>query len=948
MLMYSVVERLNGLEQWSFPIVKMLLAGAVLVFVAYALTLLFRKRSASTKHLVWLSAFCVLAVLPISHALTPNWFSIPIQRLFEDKGNSYKRDAIGAKVSEAVPRNEASAAPAAPEVGIVAELPRENTRGRFLHSSNEPSLTAASRQKPIIQWQSLFVLVWLVGVVLFLIRLVVSHLRLVAWKNRDATESDHRTEQVASEIRRRLGMKSKTTILRGNESDTPMTWGIVSSHILIPSAAEAWSRDQLRTVLFHEHLHVVRRDPLKQLLVQLVCAVHWCNPLVWFAAGRIGEERERSCDDWALASGSSPCDYAEHLVRVASGRNKVVPALAMASSRGLEERVRAVLDPRQDRSMPGHMTVASVSVSMILTMIVLVAMLPGGVQAKPAPIETAAYSESPEERQADQSRQNTELFQGIDFESAPTTRVADATDFFTGSPLGYKATKQTWTMLIDDLAAGRVSTIYFRPDINKFLIQRNPIASSVLTYYGPFEGNPFLKLRLADFFLDQLRQPDKRLREEARKILAEAEAADFNPELTKRLRVALTKEPVPNVAAPVEASKASAIATPNSGGQFQVLSPVDTDSAPRFPTFSATAKSGITFFLDLENGRLVEIDLQKPHDEQEQGGFDVMVTPLDTYCEVGFARTAHLVSGPHTASSIPHALALGIGNWNTPMRTELIQVKPGQYFLGRTQHGHLAVAEVNMQEETTEIRWSLLVVENQAPKVVPFDNLLSVRTRKSAQDTDGPVFEVVNQFIERLRQGKKKNIDGVMGWEHVWELTTRRQGWGTDLEELCRKQSIGATVQIGDGNRMVVLTNAIKATYPEPVVGVFDLVRQDSHWRIDNEEVLPQKQAWALVDGFSRAPSVAFVVHPSNIVGTYQVIGRNRRQFTFANDGNYSELTFGPKSSTNDGTWQLEGNKLVVKTNQGTQEGQVRRLIQNGFTVDAEGHEIGYWRVAQE
>ena len=225
----------------------------------------------------------------------------------------------------------------------------------------------------------------------------MSHLRLVAWKRRCAEESDHRIKQLALEVGEELRMKSQPTVLRGKDSDTPMTWGIVSPCILVPSTAASWSTDQLRTVLFHEHLHVVRRDPLTQLFVQLVCAVHWGNPLVWFAASRLSDERERSCDDLALASGSNPCDYAEHLVCAASGRIQFIPALAMASPVGLERRVRAVLDQRRDRSTPGRLTVAGVSISMILIMIILVALRPGKVHADPSPIETAIFSkDSPE------------------------------------------------------------------------------------------------------------------------------------------------------------------------------------------------------------------------------------------------------------------------------------------------------------------------------------------------------------------------------------------------------------------------------------------------------------------------------------------------------------------------------------------------------------------------
>ena len=56
-----------------------------------------------------------------------------------------------------------------------------------------------------------------------------------------------------------------------------------------------------------------------QLLAQIACALHWFNPLVWFAAWRLGLERERACDDLVLASGVRPSAYAGHLLEIVTG-----------------------------------------------------------------------------------------------------------------------------------------------------------------------------------------------------------------------------------------------------------------------------------------------------------------------------------------------------------------------------------------------------------------------------------------------------------------------------------------------------------------------------------------------------------------------------------------------------------------------------------------------------
>src|SRR5262249_32886908 len=116
-------------------------------------------------------------------------------------------------------------------------------------------------------------------------------------------------------------------------------------------AARDWSGEQLRSVLLHELAHVKRRDLMAQLLTQIACALHWFNPLVWFAAWRLGVERERACDDLVLARGVRPSAYAGHLLDVVTG---LAPArwsqscgLAMARKSSLEGRLMAVLHATQ-------------------------------------------------------------------------------------------------------------------------------------------------------------------------------------------------------------------------------------------------------------------------------------------------------------------------------------------------------------------------------------------------------------------------------------------------------------------------------------------------------------------------------------------------------------------------------------------------------------------------
>jgi hypothetical protein len=63
----------------------------------------------------------------------------------------------------------------------------------------------------------------------------------------------------------------------------------------------SFTSEELRHVVLHETWHLKRMDVAVSWLLAAAQSIHWFNPLVWFAASRIREERELSCDELALS-----------------------------------------------------------------------------------------------------------------------------------------------------------------------------------------------------------------------------------------------------------------------------------------------------------------------------------------------------------------------------------------------------------------------------------------------------------------------------------------------------------------------------------------------------------------------------------------------------------------------------------------------------------------------
>src|SRR6266550_890142 len=202
-------------------------------------------------------------------------------------------------------------------------------------------------------WTALVFPVWLSGVGAVLILLAVGIARIM-WLDRVTRPvEDEAWLMLVDELSLELGLRRHVRLLQSQGPAMPMTWGIRRPAILLPAEANDWTPARRRDVLLHELAHVKRHDFLIHLIARIACAVYWFHPLVWLAATRLREERERACDDHVLRAGATPSEYASHLLEIARGlraaRATSLASVAMARPAQLSTRLIAVLDTRRRR-----------------------------------------------------------------------------------------------------------------------------------------------------------------------------------------------------------------------------------------------------------------------------------------------------------------------------------------------------------------------------------------------------------------------------------------------------------------------------------------------------------------------------------------------------------------------------------------------------------------------
>jgi len=123
----------------------------------------------------------------------------------------------------------------------------------------------------------------------------------------------------------------------------PAVLGLWRPRVVLPQDFEhAFDADERRLMLRHESVHLQRADNAWNLLASVLLALHWFNPVAWWAWHRLRADQETSCDAAVLREESSAVltTYARALLKVQGVALMPPLATSWQSSHPLVERVR--------------------------------------------------------------------------------------------------------------------------------------------------------------------------------------------------------------------------------------------------------------------------------------------------------------------------------------------------------------------------------------------------------------------------------------------------------------------------------------------------------------------------------------------------------------------------------------------------------------------------------
>lgn len=355
--------------------IDLMLKSAILLgFVAIA-TRLLHRRTASLRHVLWSLAIVGAVMIPVLSRLAPFhlavWPSPDAGVAHFPRGTSPKADRGTMPVPPSSTEYQTDAAPG----DGVASRPSTTT------ASNR--LVAAARTIP---WLPVLAVVWALGALILLARLVVglTIVQRVASRARDITDADWRAAIDRSV--HATGVRVPIAVRFSDEVPVPYTCGLARPIVVLPTSANEWNAERREAVLLHEFAHISRGDLAMNILSHVMRAMYWLNPLAWLAAHRLRVEGERACDDTVLRAGAKPSDYADHLLSIVRSVGRPVPKVALAMARGsdFEGRLLAILEPGVPRARLGRARTAGLATIFLAALMPLAAMTSASSALSPA------------------------------------------------------------------------------------------------------------------------------------------------------------------------------------------------------------------------------------------------------------------------------------------------------------------------------------------------------------------------------------------------------------------------------------------------------------------------------------------------------------------------------------------------------------------------------------
>lgn len=296
-----------------------IVSSSVLILVVIALRYVLRgKLSLRMQYALWLLVLVRLLV-PVSFGASDLSVmnAVPERAPTVQQGTD-RQDIVGE-------RNDAPSN--AGTVGIPAQSMNEAAPPNLVQNVTTATVTAPTVEKT--DWARIAKTVWLAGAAALGLVFLAVNLRF----GKKLRRSRERVEETDACL----------PVYESGETDTPCLFGVAKPSIYVTPDTRT-EAETLRYALAHEQTHYRHGDNLWAVLRGVCLALHWYNPLVWWAAELSRRDAELACDEATIRriGESERAAYGRTLIRMTCEKRPallVTATMMTDSGKGLKERI---------------------------------------------------------------------------------------------------------------------------------------------------------------------------------------------------------------------------------------------------------------------------------------------------------------------------------------------------------------------------------------------------------------------------------------------------------------------------------------------------------------------------------------------------------------------------------------------------------------------------------
>ncbi len=296
-----------------------IVSSSVLILVVIALRYVLRgKLSLRMQYALWLLVLVRLLV-PVSFGASDLSVmnAVPERAPTVQQGTD-RQDIVGE-------RNDAPAN--AGTVGIPAQSMNEAAPPDLVQNVTTATVTPPTVEKT--DWARIAKTVWLAGAAALGLVFLAVNLRF----GKKLRRSRERVEETDACL----------PVYESGETDTPCLFGVAKPSIYVTPDTRT-EAETLRYALAHEQTHYRHGDNLWAVLRGVCLALHWYNPLVWWAAELSRRDAELACDEATIRriGESERAAYGRTLIRMTCEKRPallVTATMMTDSGKGLKERI---------------------------------------------------------------------------------------------------------------------------------------------------------------------------------------------------------------------------------------------------------------------------------------------------------------------------------------------------------------------------------------------------------------------------------------------------------------------------------------------------------------------------------------------------------------------------------------------------------------------------------